>query len=192
MSRAISRKRAAPVVALAVVLAGTLSLAGCEGAKRALGWERVSPDEFQVMQRAPLSQPPDYDLRPPMPGEARPQEGTTRDQAESLLTGKGMANVGTPQMSGGELGLLKEAGAAKVPPNIRAMVDQETTALVEADKSFTDELLFWRKKEKPGEVVDAAKEAKRLAQDAALGKPPTAGDTPTIVRRQKALFEGVF
>ena len=32
------------------------------------------PDEFAITTKAPLVVPPDYALRPPKPGESRPQE----------------------------------------------------------------------------------------------------------------------
>ena len=60
--------------------------AGCSNTTReALGLTKRSPDEFQVVSNAPLSMPPDYNLRPPTPGAARPQEGTVREQAERVV-----------------------------------------------------------------------------------------------------------
>ena len=40
-------------------------LSGCTDVKEVLGYTKQSPDEFQVYARAPLSLPPDYNLRPP-------------------------------------------------------------------------------------------------------------------------------
>ena len=59
-------------VALVAVLA-SLTLSGCSDARRALGYDKSAPDEFAVVSRAPLSQPPDLTLRPPTPGAVRPQ-----------------------------------------------------------------------------------------------------------------------
>ena len=61
-------------------LAGALLISGCTDLKKAIGLERTSPDEFAVESRAPLTMPPDFDLRPPQPGAARPQEKSS-DQA---------------------------------------------------------------------------------------------------------------
>jgi Protein of unknown function (DUF3035) len=44
------------------VLAG-LALSGCESTKSALGLNKVTPDEFRVVTKAPLIVPPDYALR---------------------------------------------------------------------------------------------------------------------------------
>ena len=52
--------------------------------------------------------------------------------------------------------------------------------------------MFWREEVPPGRIIDADAEAKRLRENAALGKPVTAGETPTIERKKKALLEGIF
>ena len=55
----------------ALLLGCTLILlAGCSGDKltRTFGLTRDAPDEYTVTTRAPLSMPPDYNLRPPRPG----------------------------------------------------------------------------------------------------------------------------
>lgn len=176
-------------------------LAGCgSDAKRALGWEKTPPDEFSVMTRAPLVQPPDYDLRPPTPGAARSQEAAV-DQARKVLIASGGGagakkdgkdNPALADLSPGEMALLKKAGAENATSAIRKEVDEETTALVENSKSFTDDILFWQTKRPPGEIVDPGKEQKRLEANASLGNAVTAGETPHIVRRQKGWLEGIF
>jgi hypothetical protein len=67
-----------------------LALAGCARGsfQEALGMGKRAPDEFAVVQRAPLVIPPDFNLRPPNPGEPRPQTGTTSDQARAALIGQ--------------------------------------------------------------------------------------------------------
>src|SRR5450755_3176733 len=52
---------------------------------RTFGLTHDAPDEFTVVTRAPLSMPPDFTLRPPQPGVARPQEQSERTLAESAL-----------------------------------------------------------------------------------------------------------
>ncbi len=63
------------------------ALSGCENTRRAMGMGKQAPDEFAVLTRAPLELPPDYGLRPPVPGAERPQEATTREQARLFLLG---------------------------------------------------------------------------------------------------------
>src|SRR5271170_4162758 len=79
------RPSKAGTAALAALLAAA-TLSGCTDARRALGYDKAPPDESSVVSRAPLAQPPDFNLRPPAPGAPRPQEGTSADQARSALT----------------------------------------------------------------------------------------------------------
>tara|TARA_B100001123_G_scaffold206423_2_gene233935 strand:- start:611 stop:1303 length:693 start_codon:yes stop_codon:yes gene_type:complete len=212
-----------------VLLAATGVIAGCSGVQKQLGLSRTAPDEFNVVSRAPLSLPPDINLRPPQPGTTRPQEGTMTDAAAGALfrgeqtasisdqpletetrqfpprDGRGLtdANVsgviatasprGTVERtSRGELGLLENAGASQAEPNIRQIVNAESTELVSASESFADNIIFWRKKDEPGTVVDADAERRRLQENEAFGRPATTGETPQIERKSRALLEGLF
>lgn len=184
--------------AAVVAVVAVLSLSACTDARRALGYDKAPPDEFTVIARAPLSQPPDFSLRPPTPGAPRPQEGTVRDQAKGALLGS-RATAGGSGASGEFAGrsqaeqiMLSKAGADKLEPDIRRKVNEETTKLIEADNGFTDKILFWKDKPQPGETVDATREAQRLRENAAAGKPATEGGTPEIVRRRKGWLEDIF
>ena len=179
-------------------------LTGCESGRELLGLTKHSPDEFQVVSRAPLSMPPDYNLRPPAPGAPRPQEGTARDQAELAVFGPGgrvlsadqIPSIGegeqTSAQSAGEAALLQSAGTTGIDPNIRTTVDFETADDEAGSRSFVDSLIFWRQPEPYGTVVDPNAEAKRLQENQALGQPIATGETPTIVRKRKGLLEGLF
>ena len=181
------------------VLGLTLGLTACSGVKEKLGMGKQVPDEFRVQARAPLSMPPDFNLRPPREGAPRPQEGTPQQQARSAVFRIESAavptldgSVGRDGRSQGETALLTAAGAGDSDPNIRMIVNRETGLLNAEDEGFLDSLVFWRDEDPTGIVIDAEQEARRLRENAALGKPVTAGETPTIERREKALFEGLF
>ena len=182
--------------AAGLAAAACLALSGCSDARRALGYDKAPPDEFQVVSRAPLAMPPDFSLRPPSPGADRPQEGSTRDQARRVLTGTPRTStpISTQNRTGGDVTLLKKAGAEEIQPDIRLVVNKETQALADTDKSFTDKLVFWRKPDGPGagEQLDAAKESQRLRENQALGNALTTGDTPRIERRRKGVLEGIW
>lgn len=185
------RHPALPTLALGLLL--TLSLSGCGETRRALGFEKTPPDEFQVVQRAPLTLPPDFALRPPSPGASRPQESTTREQARQVLTGtRQVTPIATQGRSTGDVALLKRAGAENIQPDIRSLVNKESQALAEADKTFGDKIVFWRKPEPAGEILNPSLESQRLRQNQALGKSLSDGETPLIVRRKKGWLEGVF
>lgn len=180
-------------VSLCMLAVAGITLTGCGGsARKVLGLEKQAPDEFTVVSRAPLTVPPDFKLRPPEPGATRPQEGTTADQAKSALIGARVQSYSRAGMSPGEQSLLKDSGAPEALPDIRTVVNRETSVLAEEEKTFTDTLVFWKDPEPTGTMVDAQEEAKRLRQNQALGKPVNDGETPKIERRQRALLEGIF
>lgn len=98
-----------------------------------------------------------------------------------------------PGPSRAEISLLRQAGAASTPPDIRSQINEDLTRLAEADSRFIDRLLVWQKKVPPtAVVVDAQKENQRLQENAALGRSTTDGTTPTITRKKKGLLEGLF
>jgi hypothetical protein len=72
----------------------TLLVSGCSDFRRAIGMDRSMPDEFAVESRAPLTIPPDYDLRPPQPGAPRPQETPAADKARKVIDNAGPGEPG--------------------------------------------------------------------------------------------------
>lgn len=187
------------ITTIATCIAVLAALSACEGVKKQLGFTKQSPDEFRVVSRAPLTLPPDYSLRPPEPGATRPQEGTPTDQARQAVFKEDVPKGPTLEekaavdgRSMGEVSILKLAGAEDADPKIRSTVDSETQQINVDNQSFLDALVFWRNPEQPGEVVDPEAEARRLRENAALGKSVSDGKTPTIERRKKGFLEGIF
>src|SRR6516225_263932 len=82
------------VVVSTVCVAGPLLIAGCTDFKRTIGLEPTLPDEFAVESRAPLTIPPDFELRPPQPGASRPQEKSADQQAKRLIEQAGPGEPG--------------------------------------------------------------------------------------------------
>lgn len=190
-----------------VAMAAALSagLTGCGGGvKETLGLNRQAPDEFQVVRRPPLAIPPDFRLRPPEPGAPPTGMGTAQDMGRAALYGNGGgafqggwigqngAVAGRQGLSGGERAFLSAVGADKASPDIRATVNRESSVLAEEERPFTDRLVFWRDPPPSGTLVDADAEARRLRERQALGEPVTQGETPTIKREQRGMFEGLF
>ncbi len=179
---------------LCLLLLAATTLSACGEVERTFGLTRDIPDEFTVETRAPLSMPPDYSLRAPQPGAARPQEVSSQAAAEaalapdSALVGNGGASVG-PDTSG-QQALVAQAGPA-APADIRKRVDGEV-ALDRPSGSLTDRLMFWQSSGPPGTVLDANAESRRLRENAALGQPATAGETPVIQDKPKSSFLGIF
>ena len=178
-----------------------LALGGCSALENIGGAKKVSPDEFKIVSHSPLTMPPNAELRPPRPGEPRPQEVTPADQAKEALSptlagrvqdrvaGKQPATPGNAS----EQALVAKAssGAGGVDPNIRAVVNKDTKTIADNDKSFIDSLIFWQDKAPSGTIIDPTKEQQRIRDAQASGQPSSA-PTPTIERRKRGLLEGIF
>lgn len=171
-----------PTVSLMIAAGFIVSLSGCaipESVKEGLGIGKQAPDEFQVVERAPLTLPPDFDLRPPKPGVARPQQIDIRKQAEEVLMGRAAEKKNSVGYSPGEEGLLKMAGALGVDPGIRLIVDRESSIMAASDKGFVDDLMFWEGTLANDESLNPDVENRRLQTE-----DPGAVDEPTVIRRR--------
>ncbi|MDZ4376074.1 MAG: DUF3035 domain-containing protein [Phenylobacterium sp.] len=167
------------IVTAAVVAAA--GLAGCQSTQSALGMSKVTPDEFRVVTKAPLVVPPDYALRPPAPGEPRPQELQPESAARNALLGQREAE----QRSDGEKLLVAKAGAERADPLVRYVVDDEFGDIAHKEKSFADRVMFWRDDASAPQAtsgldgstapVDAAAEAERVKS--------LTGDNPIVIQR---------
>ncbi len=62
-----------------------LVLGGCSSIGNALGFSKRPPDEFEVLAKAPLVVPPDYNLRPPAEEDVALKERNPRDMAYQAL-----------------------------------------------------------------------------------------------------------
>jgi hypothetical protein len=182
-----------PRFAGCLLLGGAMVLlGGCSGDKlaRTFGLTRDAPDEYTVTTRAPLSMPPDYNLRPPRPGAARPQEQSERQQAQEALVPQTALDIPQNSMSPGQAALVQQAGPA-APSDIRRRVDQDAR-LANDNDSFVDKVLYWRKPDTQHVQIDAQKESQRLRENAALGESPDVGQTPIIQQKKSGWFTNLF
>lgn len=164
-----------------VALTAATGLGGCQSASRAMGMTKVTPDEFRVVTKAPLVVPPEYALRPPAPGEPRPQELQPESAARAALAGQ----AASAQRSDGERLLVARAGSERADPLIRYVVDDEFGDLAHKDKTFADRVMFWRK-DAPAPVQTAEGAAPPVLVDAAAEEARlrtlTGGKTVIIAR----------
>jgi hypothetical protein len=169
--------------ALAVVLLAGAGLAGCSTATKVFGGGSA-PDEFRTVASAPLVVPPDYSLRPPKPGEPRPQELQPESAARVALLGQREGEA----RSDGEKLFVAKAGADRADPLVRYVVDDEFGDIAHKDKSFADKVIFWRK-DKPDAgaayaandpapaPIDPTAEARQIKQ--------LTGDQQVVIQRDK-------
>ena len=99
----------------------------------------TSPDEFRVVKKAPLVVPPDYNLRPPEPGQGLPFEvdPTRAGTASAFGTDIGQ------DASASERALVAAAGANAVSPVVREQVDWEEARVIRKSQAVSDRVMNW-------------------------------------------------
>jgi hypothetical protein len=101
-------------------------LAGCSNLRNLAGIQKKSPDEFAVTTKAPLVIPPDFNLRPPMPGAPPANSVAPTATAEQTLFNNSdpqtVANGMRGNYSMAEKLLLANAGVQNSDPAIRARI----------------------------------------------------------------------
>jgi hypothetical protein len=184
--------RGAALILIGVTL--SLGLGACENIKQSLGMTKQPPDEFAVLPNVPLIVPPDFQLRPPGTGGSGEARASVRDKAAADVFGTEPAASSSASASDevgfgqGEAAILRQAGAVNNQPDIRDTIDREFSIYAREDESFLSDLLFWQEEVPPGEPLDASAEAKRLKENAALGKPANEGEMPVIKRHEEGIF----
>lgn len=118
-------RKMVPIACGLVLAAG---LAGCAGSKGIGG----GPNEFEVAREAPLVIPPDFTLKPPQPGAARPQEVDPSREALAAMFG------GPAARSAGETAALNAAGQDSADPGIRSEVGDPDTKVVNMGSTTRD------------------------------------------------------
>lgn len=159
-------------IALVAILAACGATSACGTLGRSLGMNAQAPDEFRVVTRAPLQLPPDYALRPPRPGEPRPQELAPTEQARTALFGQ---DVGQ-NASEGERALVNAAGAQTADAEIREQVDFEGANIVHRDQAFADRVIQQGAANAPTQT-----EEQRTAEQEAIRR--ATGDAPVTIDR---------
>jgi hypothetical protein len=144
--------------------AASFALTGCAAVERGFGGGKVTPDEFRTVTIAPLTVPPEYNLRPPEPGAPRPEEIYPDQMARAALLGA----QGQFEGSDAEALLVAHAGGGAADPFIRSIIDGETAAVVHKSRGFADQVMFWRDGEYQPPVdatpLDSSAEAERQEQ----------------------------
>jgi len=148
---------------LLVSAAALIGASACSsGVRQALGAERSTPDEFRVVTIAPLTVPPEYNLRPPQPGELRAEDVFQDRQARRALFG----DLDSSRATDGEILFAARAGAADANPDVRALIDGESAGIVRKRESLADRVLFWRDDERlvddAGQPLDPEAERERV------------------------------
>lgn len=174
------------ITTVVAIVAAAAAASGCSTIGRSLGAGKNAPDEFRVVTRAPLTLPPDYSLRPPRPGEARPQELEPDAEARAALFGQDVAAGATA----GERTLVSRAGADTVDANVRNQVDFEGQGIVHRSEGFVNRILSFGGSSAPASStpLNPEQEQQRLAEEEAVRRA-TGGGQVVIQRNAPGGFK---
>tara|TARA_Y100001960_G_scaffold290467_1_gene331094 strand:+ start:115 stop:651 length:537 start_codon:yes stop_codon:yes gene_type:complete len=161
-----------------------LLLGACSGVKEELGLTRNSPDEFTVVKRAPLTLPPEYNLRPPGSGPTAVTSGRTAGTARTAVFG---STGTTTQADNADSAFLAKAGAVDADSSIRNVIEQENGYITVENRSTIEKLLRRDGDAEAAVVVDPVKEKQRLDANASTGAPVNSGDVPVIEKKQSTI-----
>ena len=181
-------RRAALWLRLVVGLGGAVLTVGCsDNMASSLGLEPPVPNAFMVTTQAPLAIPPNLNSLPaPEPGAPRPQDVAPSVRAEETLVPEVALSGTAGSESPGQRALVAAAGPPP-PADLQQLLAQQAKK-DQPGQGVMAWLLFWQTTPPPGIVVDPAREERRLQEDAALGRPPTYGQTPIIQPKSHGLF----
>jgi DUF3035 family protein len=127
-NEAALKRRGLSLLAVASVCS-MLLLGGCTSIRQMVGLDRTGPDEFAVESRAPLTIPPEFELRPPQLGAARPQEVSAAERARKAIDTAGPGEPG------------KQAAAGLRVPEGGLRRGEAPDASQQGDRSLSDKLL---------------------------------------------------
>ena len=127
------------IVALAVI---GLTLGACGETSKPLHGTSAAPTAAPSYAQSPLSLPPGFGDRPNAAGKAE-----IRKPARSRSGWRAKAQPVAPVVPGASAGvqaLLLATQAHEATPEIRAVINRETSLLAEENAKTTERILFWR------------------------------------------------
>jgi hypothetical protein len=157
-------------LALASALLLIVGLTGCSDFRQAIGTEKSSPDEFEVVVRPPLSLPPGFGARPSAGDDgqvAAVSPAVPVQESELLVSRSGKATE------------FDEVFAFdKIEKDIRIKIDEETNGVI-YERRLPLQILFGDLP-KVGPVVDTMAEDARIRRNRLQKKALNEGATPAI------------
>ena len=114
----MQKRRLFSMMIVLVIVFGTTA---CSDYRRAIGTEKSTPDEFQVVVRPPLSLPPEFTKRP---------DATTTDLGVDEKSSRNLMNNLFERRNITASGYDELFELSSIEPDIRVKVDQETTGII--------------------------------------------------------------
>ena len=153
----------------AVILLSMLS--ACSDFRKAIGTEKSSPDEFQVVVRPSLVLPPNFGVRPTAAAAKQTAATAATDAQSQASVLLGAREVGASDYS--ELFAFD-----KIVDDIRSKVDEETAG-IKFEKRLPIQVLFGGLP-KVGPIIDKMAEDNRIRRNRVQNRSLTFGATPAI------------
>ena len=173
-------RRAGRVAITCLLLAGVgLVASGCSGFRKAIGEEKSSPDEFEVVVRPPLSLPPSFFANATQLTENAPAASSSLSSFDSPSDARSVAAATLGATEGRAADNYEQIfDFSAVPENIREIVDEETYG-IRFERRIPLQVLFGGMPD-VGPVLDKFAEDQRLRRTFREGQPATDGGTPAV------------
>lgn len=133
------------IAPICVLTLSSALLVGCSSTSKALGLKKEAPNEFNILTKAPLVVPPEYNLRPPKIGESSSENNYSQQAARDALIG----DVDSAEPTSGEIVLMRKAGVARANQEIRIEIDGQNSVERKSD-GLANRILFWQ----DGQIID--------------------------------------
>ena len=146
-----------------------MSLSSCSDFRKAVGKEKVIPDEFSVAMTPSLIVPPGYNIDPDLFKNNDISKAVNDFNLSREINVKETNEISSFQ----DLFVDKE-----IPKDIRKLVDEETLGISLSERRGID-ILFGQVPE-TGVVLDAKKEALRIRKNKSLGQKINSTPSPAI------------
>ena len=173
-------RRAGRVAIACLLLAGVgLVASGCSGFRKAIGEEKSSPDEFEVVVRPPLSLPPNFFANSTQLTENAPATSSSSSSGDSPIDARSVAAATLGAAEGKAANNYEQIfDFSAVPENIREIVDEETYG-IQFERRIPLQMLFGGLPD-VGPALDKFAEDQRLRRTFREGQPATDGGTPAV------------
>ena len=145
-----------------------MSITSCSDFRKAVGKEKVIPDEFSVAITPSLVVPPGYNIDP-----EKLLNNNSAQFDKNFNLGKKIEIEETSNIS-----TFNELFNNNVPKNIRKIIDEETLGISLSERRGIDILLG--QIPKTGIVIDSKKEALRIQENKSLNKKVTSTPSPAV------------
>lgn len=157
---------------LLIIIASTLTLgmlSNCSDFRKAVGKEKVIPDEFSVALTPSLLIPPGYKIDP----QTIKNNNLTRDDNEFQLSKEIDIKDYKEVNSYSEL-----FNSQNIPKDIRKIVDEETLGISLSERRGID--ILFGNIPKTGIVIDAKKESIRIKKNKSLEQNINSNPSPAV------------